>query len=316
MGRYQEVIDRVIGKGNKVEGDVLGAFLAWSLRSCSPTPLQFEEARDQHYLGWTEKKDPKAADPFKAFEFYTKEAIEAYNTRMFKANGRKTQDGHLELRKKDYKESGIWYRSIHEYRADIDDHVKVGAMVLRKSDTGYVFEDDGSVHEVINAASERWDQHMAEPRILTNDLRSWLCRELAEMQRVSLRDGGGFWYVHTGFVERLYALQAMVAAIQSDNGSQAELSILPQMDIGNNKQFLAEQAHESIVSNINQMMQEVARWQDEDDTKARTSTVEKRLARIEELRVTAGTYNEILDMAQDQLDGLLNDLRDELHQLL
>ena len=126
---------------------------------------------------------------------------------------------------------------------------------------------------------------------------------------VSLRHGGGYYFVPDSRRDELARLRHLVADLPTRPGHEPFLLALPQVDAPAARRQLAQAAHADFMADLGAMDADLQRFLDAPEGTVRPRTIAGRLAACKALRIKADAYAELLGMRRErivaQLAGLV-----------
>ena len=142
-----------------------------------------------------------------------------------------------------------------------------------------------------------------------DDVRRALVKALHACSAVSLREGGGIYWVPNPFSQQLRKLQA---AIQQIGASRFYL--LPVHDSADASRALGAVAQSSLEQELGELLEELEQFKAEPP--GRPSTLERRLEAFAALRARAGLYRDVLNVRVEDLDRQLLEMEATVGGLL
>lgn len=127
---------------------------------------------------------------------------------------------------------------------------------------------------------------------------------------LSIRHAGGVYFIPPALTETLNALTETLKLIGANT-----VWTLPVADLGNAGETLASLARETLDAEIGAVEAELAAF-DARDIQARSSTLERRLQKFEELRARTGLMADALSFRSDGLLEKLTRLENDVKQKL
>lgn len=131
---------------------------------------------------------------------------------------------------------------------------------------------------------------------------------VAGLGAVSLRHGGGYYFVPDRRRDELARLRHLVADLPTRPGHEPFLLTLPQVDAPAARRQLAQAAHADFMAELGALDADLQRFLDVPEGTVRPRTIVGRLAAFKALRVKADAYAELLGMRQERIVGQLEGL--------
>jgi len=128
---------------------------------------------------------------------------------------------------------------------------------------------------------------------------------VAGLGAVSLRHGGGYYFVPDRRRDELARLRHLVADLPTRPGHEPFLLTLPQVDAPAARRQLARAAHVDFMAELGALDADLQRFLDAPEGTVRPRTIVGRLAAFRALRVKADAYAELLGMRQERIVGQL-----------
>ena len=125
---------------------------------------------------------------------------------------------------------------------------------------------------------------------------------------VSLRHGGGYYFVPDSRRDDLARLRNLVADLPTKIGHEPFLLALPQVDAPAARRQLARAAHADFMADLGAMDADLQRFLDAPEGTVRSRTIAGRLATFRALRAKADAYAELLGMRQERIVAQLGAL--------
>lgn len=125
---------------------------------------------------------------------------------------------------------------------------------------------------------------------------------------VSLRDGGGYYFVPEGQRDALAQLRRFVADLPVRTGHEPFLLALPQPDVQAARRQLAQAAHAGFIDELGAMDADLQRFLDAAPGTVRARTIAGRLATFKTFRVKADAYADLLGMRRERIVAALDAL--------
>jgi hypothetical protein len=163
--------------------------------------------------------------------------------------------------------------------------------------------DHGLAVRIKDAFEELRSTHTAD------DVRRMLVRALKSLAAVSLREGGGVYWVPRTFGDDVRRLEKAVGNLGS-----SKLSIIPVHNTPAAASTLGEVAKGSLETELAALQEELRAFQAEPPD--RTSTLERRLEAFAALKTRAQLYRDVLKVQVDDLEGQLDAMGQAVEQLL
>ncbi len=167
---------------------------------------------------------------------------------------------------------------------------------------------DMDEHELVKAVRESF---LANRYMHTADeLRRLLVRTLTKaFAAITLRDGGGVYWVPRAFAAELRRLEQAVGQF-----GESELNILPVHHSTEGSQTLGKVARGSLEQELAELRKEMEEFAAEPP--GRASTLERRLEVFEEVRGRAQLYRDILKVQVDDLEAQLDGMGQRVREML
>ncbi len=282
-------IRRVLAKG----GDHLGDLVFWSLADARVDRAALESLWAGAGLPTELLPDPPSAE--KALKQAVREAQVGRRDRLIRLG--------LEA------EAEIVFAIVREQRDDIGNlsfHQEARVRLDRVTES--VTSDDLG-HEVVQAVSGLFME--LRTTHTTDDVRRAIVKALASWAAVTLREGGGVYFVPAPFGAALRALQKAVEKIGA-----SRMYLLPVHQSAEAEQALGELAAASIEAELAALQGEIADFLATPPERA--STLLRRFDAYEALRNRAKLYRDVLNVEvldlDHQLDRLSTAVEEMLHQ--
>jgi len=135
---------------------------------------------------------------------------------------------------------------------------------------------------------------------------SRLVRDLVmNMNAVSLRDGGGLYFVPETHAEALHRLRNFIEALPTKGDREPSFITVPQVDDNAARRQLARAVHEGLLDELGALHTDLQRFvaQAENGVKVRERTIQERLSNYRALKGRAQTYADLLGMQQEQVEA-------------
>ena len=142
-----------------------------------------------------------------------------------------------------------------------------------------------------------------------DDVRRALVKALHAFSAVSLREGGGIYWVPHPFAHQLRQLQSAIEQIGA-----SRFYLLPVHDSADAAHSLGSVARGSLEEELTSLQEEIAQFQAEPPERA--STLERRLDAFAALRARADLYRDILSVQVDGLERHLAEMEATVSSLL
>lgn len=284
VAELQKVQSEILAQG----GSHLGTLLWWSLSNNRVHHAALEDLARNH--GLDPKYLPSPVKPVNAFRRAWRHA----NTRL---------------------SQGLMLRQI----ADTNDSIVVGLVEERANtavmDLNYTTQAKitfdklteslscYALHDIYAKVSELYQHHLAHT---TQDIRFILSAFVRE-SGVSLRQQGGTYFIPASSQATLDALSAVVKEAGSNQVFQLPIYDSPQV-----KSTLTTVARETLDEEICSLRDELESF----DDKTRDSTLEKRIARFDELRSRVALFSGVLSFSADGLSTKITDVQNALRAKL
>jgi hypothetical protein len=229
--------------------------------------------------------------------------------RSFKAAVKESQAGHpdllLRLAKED--DQSIAFGIIKEHRhGDGQLTYTQQARVVLERASGQV-RTDNPHHDVVAAVETRYE--LLRSTHTVDDVRRTVVRALHSFAAVTLRDGGGIYWVPQPFAVQLRKLQGAVEQIGA-----SRVYLVPVHRTLEAEKALGEVATESVEHELEALKSEIESFLAAPPD--RSSTLVRRFDAFEDLRKRAGLYKTILSAEVQDLDEQLDKLAASVEMLL
>jgi hypothetical protein len=162
-------------------------------------------------------------------------------------------------------------------------------------------------HELVGAVRGRFETYRTTH--LPDDVRRTIVKTLRSFAAVTLREGGGVYWVHAGFAEKLRHLQRTTEQIGS-----SRMFLLPLHRSAEAEQTLGELAKGSIEEELESLRTELAQFTAAPPERA--STLIRRFDTFEALRAKARLYRDVLNVQVQDLDRQLDLMCSAVEELL
>lgn len=166
---------------------------------------------------------------------------------------------------------------------------------------------DAPDHALVVSIKDRFDKlrstHTAD------DVRRMLVRALRSFAAVTLREGGGIYWVPRTFERDVRRLEQAVGSLGS-----SKLYVIPVHHTVAAASTLGEVAKGSLETELAALQEELRAFQAEPPD--RTSTLERRLHAFAALKTRAQLYRDVLKVQVDDLEGQLDAMGKAVEQLL
>jgi hypothetical protein len=166
---------------------------------------------------------------------------------------------------------------------------------------------DAPDHALVVAIRERFEELRSTQT--ADDVRRMLVRALRSFAAVTLREGGGVYWVPRTFQRDVRRLEEAVARLGS-----SKLYVIPVHHTAAAASTLGEVAKGSLETELAALQEELRAFQAEPPD--RTSTLERRLDAFAALKTRAQLYRDVLKVQVDDLEGQLDAMGNAVEQLL
>jgi hypothetical protein len=272
-------------------GEHLGDMVFWSLADARIDRIALESLWSQ--AGLSEDLLPDAPTAEKALKLAVREA-HVGNT-----------DCLIRLAKEDADE--IVFAIVHEQRTgdgDLDYRTEARISLDRRRE---VFSSDRPGHDLVTGVKSRFDLYRATHH--PDDVRRTIVKALHSFAAVTLREGGGVYWVPAPFAEKLRRLQSAVEQIGT-----SRVYLLPVHRSRDSEQTLGEIARGSVEQELDDLKREIAEFTSTPPERA--STLTRRLEAFDGLRARARLYRDVLHVQVQDLDQQLGQLSRVVERLL
>jgi hypothetical protein len=166
---------------------------------------------------------------------------------------------------------------------------------------------DAPAHSIVRAMEEAFQTHLSVHT--ADDIRRMLVRTLRSFAAVTLREGGGVYWVPRSYADDVRRLEQAVAQMGT-----SKLSLVPVHHTAQGSRTLGEVARGSIEAELAALKQEMQAF--EVDPPERPSTLERRLEMFEGVRSRAQLYRDILRVQVEDLEAQLDSMAAKVQQML
>lgn len=166
---------------------------------------------------------------------------------------------------------------------------------------------DAPAHSIVRAMEEAFQTHLAVHT--ADDVRRMLVRTLRSFAAVTLREGGGVYWVPRTYAAELRRLEGAVAKLGS-----SQVSLVPVHHTAQGSQTLGEVARGSIEAELAALKEEIQAF--EADPPDRPSTLERRLETFKGVRSRAQLYRDILRVQVEDLEAQLDSMAAKVQEML
>lgn len=170
-----------------------------------------------------------------------------------------------------------------------------------------VVTSDASSHDVVQSVVAAFN--VLRSTHTSDDVRRAIVRTLDSWSAVTLREGGGVYFVAQPYATELRRLQSAIEEIGS-----SRVHVLPVHQSADADRALGELATASLEAELAQLQSEIAAFVSMPPE--RTSTLTRRLEAFEALRDRAKLYRNVLSITVTDLDAQLRDMTATVEQLI
>jgi hypothetical protein len=142
-----------------------------------------------------------------------------------------------------------------------------------------------------------------------DDVRKTIVKTLRSLSAVTLREGGGVYWVPRTFASQVRRLEQAVRQLGA-----SQLYVVPVHHTNDASRTLGVVAKDSLEAELGALKVELEQFKAEPPE--RTSTLERRLEAFGELRTRAQLYKDILQVQVDDLEEHLDAMSSSVHQLI
>ena len=280
-------IKRALARG----GEHLGDLIFWSLSEARIDRVQLESIWSQAQLDAGLLPDAPSAE--KAIKLAVRESQTGHPDRL------------IRLGKDDGAE--VIYNIVREQRHDdgsLDYSTEAKITLDRERE---VFSSDRPQHDLVAAVQTRFDMYRKTHH--PDDVRRTIVKTLGSLAAVTLREGGGVYWVPAPHAEKVRRMQTAVEKIGS-----SRVYLLPIHKTAESASALGEIAKGSIEDELLSLKNEIASFVDVPPDRA--STLVRRFDSFEALRARAKLYRSVLAVEVQDLDKQLDKLSNTVEQLL
>jgi hypothetical protein len=229
--------------------------------------------------------------------------------KVLKIAVREAQVGNLDrlirLAKED--ESELVYAVVREQRpgdGNLDYHQEARIALDRQRE---MFSSDRPGHDLVATVKSRFEMYRTTHH--PDDVRRAIVKTLNSLAAVTLRDGGGIYWVPSPFAEKLRRLQSAIEKIGA-----SRVYLLPVHKSAEAEQTLGEIAKGSIEEELAALQSEISTFLHTPPERA--STLMRRFDAFEALRNRAKLYRDVLHVQVEDLDQQLNKLSGAVEDML
>ena len=272
-------------------GEHLGDLVFWSLSEARIDRVQLESIWSQAQLDPGLLPDAPSAE--KAIKLAVRESATGHPDRLIRL-GKEC-------------DAEIIYNVVREQRhgdGSLDYSTEARITLDRERE---VFSSDRPGHDLVEAVHLRFDTYRSSHH--PDDVRRTIVKTLGSLAAVTLRDGGGVYYVPSPHADKVRRLQSAVEKIGS-----SRVYLLPVHKSAESSSALGEIARGSIEEELASLKSEIASFVETPPSRA--STLVHRFDAFEALRARAKMYRSVLAVEVADLDTTLNKLSNTVEQLL
>jgi hypothetical protein len=169
--------------------------------------------------------------------------------------------------------------------------------------------DASTIHQaphITAALAPHWAKHREQHT--SGDVSRVVSAIVKDLQAVTLRDGGGFYFVPISQRDTLLRLRTFVADLPVREGQAPFMLVLPQIDVQSARRQLAHAAHTDFMDELAAMEKDLQRFLDAKPGTVKAQTIAERLVAFRLTREKAHAYLDLMGMRQESIVKRLDDL--------